>query len=345
MEKSESIYRYCRRQVERCEDNSTKLESEWELAKRFGVSRRITRFVLQRLVREGFATAEHGRGYFAVPQSSQKTVNDGSHCVGVVYNKWQPEYQMQVREHIVSLVTNALERQGLKTVPMPILRANTRVTPDKLVDAYVLISLTPAAQLEFSHQKLPVVILGPSYEDLQISNVYLDTLDLARTLCERFFDEGHRRIALVQYKMRDLAQERTQFGFELAHRYRQIRFRRSSIIRITVNPHGLKECFRELRTQPITALLVSNRDLLGFIWQHAPEDIRKRLQDIEIAEATEGVVDTCPLPYHRIKLNFPAAARMAAKMLKNTLDGRQGKPEARKIPWRVIESAHKNGAI
>jgi DNA-binding LacI/PurR family transcriptional regulator len=339
MDKSEIVYRYCLKQVERCTDGSTKLESEWKLAKRFDVSRRSARFVLQRLVREGFATAQHGRGYFAVPRALKRPVKDGSRCVGVVYNKWQPEYQVQVHEHVVSLVTTALERQGLETEPIPVFRANTRVTSDRPVDAYVLISLTPAAQLEFSHQKLPVVVLGPTYEDLQISNVYLETLDITRDLCERFFDAGHRRIALMQYRLRDLAHERMQFGFELAHRYRQIRFRRRSIIRFTVSPQGLKDCYRELRSQPITALLVANRDLLGYVWQHAPEDIRKQLEDIEIAEVTEGVADTYPLPYLRVKLNFPAAARMVARMLKDTLDGRQGKPLARRIPWQTVEFA------
>jgi DNA-binding LacI/PurR family transcriptional regulator len=141
----------------------------------------------------------------------------------------------------------------------------------------------------------------------------------------------------MQYRLRDLAQERSQFGYELAHRYRQIRFRRSSIIHVTVSSQGLKDCYRALRSQPITALLVGNRDLLGFVWQHAPEDIRRLLEDIEIAEVSEGVADTCPLSYLRVKLNFPAATQMVAKMLKNTLDGRQGKPLARKIPWLLTE--------
>lgn len=338
MDKSEVIYRYCMKQVDRCTDGSTKLESEWDLARRFGVSRRIARFVLQRLVREGFATAQHGRGYFAVPRTLKKPVQNGSRRVGVVYNKWVPEYQMPVQEHVVSLVNKALERQGLKTELMPILRAKTRVTPNNPVDAYVLISLTPAAQLEFSHQKLPVVILGPTFEDLQISNVYLDTLDITRDLCERFFDAGHRRVALMQYRLRDLAQERSQFGYELAHRYRQIRFRRSSIIRLTPTSQGLAACYKVLRTQPVTALLVENRDLLGLIWERAPQGIRKRLEEMEIGEVDEGIAETCPLPFHRVKTDLPAAARMVAKMLKESFDGRQGKPQYRKIPWRMIES-------
>ncbi|MCC6489937.1 MAG: GntR family transcriptional regulator, partial [Candidatus Hydrogenedentes bacterium] len=97
MHGSESIYRYCLKQIERCTDVSTKLESEWALAKRFGVPRRVTRFVLQRLVREGFAVAQHGRGYFAVPHASKKPARNGAHCVGVVY-EWVPEFQVHVQE-------------------------------------------------------------------------------------------------------------------------------------------------------------------------------------------------------------------------------------------------------
>ena len=342
MDKSESIYRYCLKQVERCTDGTTKLESEWELAKRFGVSRRVTRFVLQRLVREGFATAQRGRGYFAVPRTTKKSLRNGSRRVGLVY-EWVPEYQVHVQERVVSLVAGALERRGLTAERMPVSPAKSRVSAEEPVDAYVLISLTPAAQLEFSHQKLPVVILGNTYEDLQLSNVYLDNLGITRDLCGRFFDEGHRQIGLIQHKSRNLGRERSRIGFELAHHSRQIRFRRSSIIRVTPTSQGLELCYQALRSQPVTALLVENRDLLGLIWQHAPQDIRKRLERTEIGEVDEGIAEICPLPYLRVKTDFAAAARLVAKMLKNTFDGRQGKPLYQKIPWRVVESAQNNG--
>jgi DNA-binding LacI/PurR family transcriptional regulator len=245
---------------------------------------------------------------------------------------------MHVQERVVSLVTEALNRNGLSAERLPVSPARSRVAPEEPVDAYVLISLAPAAQLEYSHQKLPVVILGNTYEDLQLSNVYLDILTITRDLCGHFFDRGHRQIALIQHKSRNLGRERSRIGFELAHHARQIRFRRSSIIRLTPTSQGLAACYKVLRTQPVTALLVENRDLLGLIWERAPQGIRKRLEEMEIGEVDEGIAETCPLPFHRVKTDLPAAARMVAKMLKESFDGRQGKPQYRKIPWRMIES-------
>jgi len=338
LDKSQTIYRYCLRQVDRCTDGSTKLESEWELAKRFGVSRRITRCVLQRLVREGFATAEHGRGYFAVPCAAKTPAPNGEVRVGVVY-EWVPEYQVHVQERIVSLVVDALQRCGLKVERMPVSPAKSRPAPNDPVDAYVLISLTPAAQLEFSHQKLPVVILGNTYEDLQLSNVYLDNLGITRDLCSRFIDKGHRQIALIQHKSRNLGRERSRIGFELAHHARQIRFRRSSIIRVTPTRHGLEDCFRALRAQPITALLVENRDLLGLIWEHAPPDIRKRLESMEIGEVDEGVAETCPLPLLRVKTDFAAAA-CAFRGKGSPVP----KESDRLFRWKVIACSSANGS-
>ncbi|MCC6696526.1 MAG: GntR family transcriptional regulator [Candidatus Hydrogenedentes bacterium] len=337
MQRAEAIYRHCLKQIERCTDTSTKLESEWELAKRFNVPRRVTRFVLQRLVREGFAVAQHGRGYFAVPQATKKPAKNGAYCVGVVY-EWVPEFQVHVQERIVSLVREALERRGLAASRIPISPTAEKVSMESPVDGYVLISLTPAAQLEYSHQKLPVVILGNTYEDLQLSNVYLDNLGIARDLCGRLFAQGHRQIALLQYKSRNLGRERTRIGFELAHHSRQIRFRRGSIIRVTPNSGGMRDCFDALRALPFTAMLVENRDLLGLVWSHAPESIRKRLAAMELGEIDEGVANTCPLAFMHVKTDFQAAARMVAKMLKDTFDGKQGKPVAWKIPWHVVET-------
>ncbi|MCC6487710.1 MAG: hypothetical protein IT364_09435, partial [Candidatus Hydrogenedentes bacterium] len=252
--------------------------------------------------------------------------------------EWVPEFQVHVQERIVSLVTDALERRGLATVRMPVSPTAEKVAVESPVDGYVLISLTPAAQLEYSHQKLPVVILGNSYEDLQLSNIYLDNLGITRDLCGRFFDQGHRRIALLQYKSRNLGRERTRIGFEFAHHSRQIRFRRGSIIRVTPNAAGMRECFEALRALSFSAMLVENRDLLGLVWTHAPEGMRKRLSAMELAEIDEGVANTCPLEFIHVKTDFQAAARMVAKMLKDTFDGKQGKPLAWKIPWHVVEA-------
>lgn len=63
--KTDQVERSIREMVDKLEPGG-KLNSERELAERFGAGRTTIRLILTKLTAEGIIRSEHGRGYFAV---------------------------------------------------------------------------------------------------------------------------------------------------------------------------------------------------------------------------------------------------------------------------------------
>ncbi|MCC6424730.1 MAG: GntR family transcriptional regulator [Phycisphaerales bacterium] len=339
MTPASTLYKHCLNKIHQSGDVRILMESEWELSRRFGVSRSAARLVMQRLVREGLIVAVRGKGYFTRPPPADP--REARMRIGVVYEQSRGLYA-RLQNDILTGLLDAHRQQGLHSALLQIPNAADRSTIGRLiqsqkVDGYLLYSLPLAVQSQFAAQGKPAVVFGNTYDELGLPSVALDELDITRQLCDDLLKSGRRCVALIQERSLNLGAERSRLGFEYAHHARRRRFGRDRII--LVDRHrGINASLRHLELLNPSAILVQNGQLMRQLWDNAGESLRQRLADAQII-LLSGTPGNLPLHHVRyVKADLNAAARIVAKTLRLSLAGQRRQLQHHVVRWN-LESA------
>lgn len=335
----DTIYRACLERIEQSGGVATALDSEWALARRFGVARTAARRVMQRLVREGLAVSVRGKGYFSRPPA--RALPRGSLRVGVVFEEMFGGKSRQQNRMLVSLV-DALARQNLDAILISLRHIDDRTAriaraQAEALDAYLLYSLPPVVQSQYAARNKPAVVFGNTYADLALPSVSLDELSITRTLCEDLLDDGHRCVALIQHRSQNLGAERSRVGFIYAHHAKRRRFGSDRIVLVDRHRGGRTAALKHLEMLQPTAVLFQNAELLRWMWARANARQRQRLNDSRIIVLSS---DAGELPMGNAKLvraDLDAAARVVARVLRDSLRARRSAVHHHVIPWRLEE--------
>lgn len=333
-----AIYRDCLERIERSPGVQTPLESEWKLARRFGVSRAAARRVMQRLVREGLARSIRGKGYVSRPP--QRNAPRGSVRVGIVFEQSTGDRSGQQNRILVSLV-EALRRRNLNAVLIGLRAGDDRSAialraQAEPVDAYLLYSLPPVVQSQFAARNKPAVVFGNTYADLALPSVCLDELSITRQLCEDLLSAGHHCIALVQERSQNLGAERSRVGFVYAHHARRQRFSSDRIVLVDRQRGGRSAALAQLDMLKPTAMLVQNSELLQWLWEKASAAQRVRMERTSMVVMASSAAHPLPIARLRtLRADLDAAARVVARLLRDTLRARRPGANHHVIPWEL----------
>lgn len=345
MTPAKALYEHCLSKVRQSKDLRLPLDSEWELAGRFGVSRSAARLVMQRLVREGLAIAVRGKGYFTRPTPADP--RETRVRIGVVYESG-PGLYARKQSGVLAGLLEALRHQGLVAALLQIPASADRPTVGRLiqsqrVDGYLLHSLPLAIQSQFAAQGKPAVVFGNTYDELGLPSVALDELEITRRLCDDLLKSGLRRVALIQERSQNLGAERSRLGFEYAHHACRRRFSRDRIV--LVDRHrGIRASLHQLQLLKPSAVLVQNAELMHQLWDNAPDPLRQLMANAQVI-LLSGTPENLPLQHARfVQADLNAAAREVAGMLGQSLSARRQPLRHHTIQWR-LEPVHEKDIV
>lgn len=340
MNPKNALYDYCLGKIRQSRDLRLPMDSEWGLARRFGVSRSAARLVMQRLVREGLVSAVRGKGYFTRPPPADP--RETRVRIGVVYEQSTGLYA-RMQSGVLTGLLDALGRLGLVAALLQIPASADRVVIGRLiqsqrVDGYLLHSLPLAVQSQFAAQGKPAVVFGNTYDELGLPSVALDELEITRQLCDDLLRTGLRCVALIQERSLNLGAERSRLGFEFAHHARRRRFSRDRII--LVDRHrGIRASLHHLELLKPSAILVQNAQLMRQLWDNASDSMRLQFANARaiLLSGSPGGLPLQNIQFVRADLN--AAAQVVAKTLSQSLTAQQPHLQHHAVQWR-LESTH-----
>jgi DNA-binding LacI/PurR family transcriptional regulator len=238
-----------------------RIESEWNLSKRFGISRRVARHALQALVRDGLVVVRQGGGYFIRDNSASENTTGKISRIGILtFGTFGPAHSATL-EHF----NKGLSAHSMQTVHLNVTSASQapgilRDNPD--IDLFVLLSVSPAVQHFFAGQSKPTIVLGNTYADLGLPCIWMNELETTRQAALALLDQTGGPLVLVQHRIPNLGLERQRLGFRFAHHERQLRLRRGQVIRVRPDGRGIKAALAQIKRIMPRALLVSRATIM-----------------------------------------------------------------------------------
>jgi DNA-binding LacI/PurR family transcriptional regulator len=334
------VYRHCLQVIESSPKVPLPLESEWTLANRFAVSRRVARQALQQLVREGRAVCHAGKGYASRPTSELTQTKRLK--VGIVHHPPRRVYA-GVRHSVLTQLCQSLEAHEFTSGAIPIETPETgpptqRSLAEFEVDAYLLCSVSPATQAFFASQKKPTVVLGNTIRELGLASVYLDELEIVRQVTEQLLTSGHQQIALLQEKTFNLGSERQRIGFLYAHHAQLARFHPDRIVRVDREKKGMSQELLQLFKMAPTAILLDSVPLWELIWSRASAAMQKYLAATETVVLAPDFSGMLRHPAKVVDFDPQWESEAAIKLLEDCLRGRTKAPRHMSIPWKLVDS-------
>jgi|GEM_PF-2045048 len=318
------------------------LPSEKQLMDKYGVTYRTARGALQRLVREGYATAEKGRGYFSRVPVDGETANRLR--VGIVYDPTGADgavdrraEELQLGSLVASIEEVGMQVELLQTPPQQTTAVIRRKIRNALADVYVLVSLPPMQQAFFATFGARVLSWGGTYDDLGMPSVALNRLEIARAATERLFAAGHRRVCLLQDRSCDVADDDTRMGFEYAHHLFHVRFKSERLIRINRQKEGLSRPMKRLFLLAPTGILVSHATLLERIWSHADDAGRKMLAGMEAIVLSPDSSRLLRHPAMVAEVDLGTLVPTIMQVLMGILNGCPLTKRHHEIPWKFTK--------
>ncbi len=331
------VYHHCLKVIESSPGTPAALESEWALARRFDVSRRVARRALQQLVREGRALCHAGKGYTSRPALNASKIKRLK--VGIVHHRPTRAYA-GVRNVVLSQLCQALEAHEFTSAAIPIQTLENglitqRVLGGYSVDAYLLVSVPPSTQAFFASQGLPTVTLGNTTRDLGLASISLNELEIAREVTEQLLASGHRLVVLVQEKTLNLGAERCRVGFLYAHHRQMARFHPDSIVRVDRERIGMTRDLLQLFRMAPSAMLVESVPLLEMIWSRASAAHRKWLEETEVIVMSRDFTGEFRHRAKFIEFDPQWEVEAAVRLLEDCVYGRKGTTRHIDIPWKL----------
>ena len=194
-------------QIERGEyPEGARVPSEYELARRFGVSRNQTRQALRELELEGYVIRRRGSGSYVAPVEKRLagSVFEGGMTVALVFPQYLSNYSRDVvdgfmqhiamagRQTIVYNVQFDEEREprSLKAIAESgVAGLAVWVEHNNLANAELMV--------EFRERKFPVVLVDRSLPCVDLDSVTSDNVEIGYRLTKALIERGHRRIAFA----------------------------------------------------------------------------------------------------------------------------------------------------
>ncbi len=310
-----------------------KIESEWNLSKRFGISRRVARHALQALVRDGLVVVRQGGGYFIRDNSTPSVDTPKINKIGLLTFGNISGSQ----SYTVSAFLNGIKEAGFEPVNLNVSSASQapailRDNPD--VDLFLLLSVSPAVQHFFAGQSKPTIVLGNTYADLGLPCIWMNELETTRQSVLGLLDQTGGPLVLMQYRIPNLGLERQRLGFRFAHHERQLRLRRGQIIRIRPDGRGLKAGIAQIKRIMPRGLLVSRSTIL-----HALLDAGLELNNpdhpIKPMILSADPQSRFDFPVSQVESNFQKSIQDAVALITRIAQGQTIAQRIIPIDWKL----------
>jgi DNA-binding LacI/PurR family transcriptional regulator len=310
-----------------------KIQSEWNLSKRFGISRRVARHALQALVRDGLVVVRQGGGYFIRDNSSPNPETPKITRIGLLtFGQLSANYSYTLDAFLSGVKNAGFHPVNLNVSSASQAPAILRDNPD--VDLFVLLSVSPAVQHFFAGQSKPTIVLGNTYADLGLPCIWMNELETTRQAALGLLDQTGGPLVLMQYRIPNLGLERQRLGFRFAHHERQLRLRRGQIIRIRPDGRGLKAGLAQIKRIMPRGLLVSRSSIL-----HALIDAGLELNNpdhpIKPMLLASDVQHRFPFPISQVESNFAKSVDDAIALITRIASGQTLNQRIIPIDWKL----------
>ncbi|WP_432798192.1 hypothetical protein [Poriferisphaera sp. WC338] len=332
MQKHDEIRQYLCSQLAEIPQGGGKLDSEWVIAKRFGVSRQVARRELQRLVREGRAEVRRGVGYVGrrITRSSRGPLH-----IAIIHSK-QDRITRTSQTVILRKLVVALERNHIRSSMLEIdEREQMLWSGYQKFDAYILYSVAIGVQSFFAGKSKPAVVLGNTYHDLNMPCVCLNELEVAARITTAMLDDGHRRLGLVQAHRYNLGLERCRLGFEYAYHSKYYRLSRDQMIRVSVVQRGFRSSLHALLQAELSGLIIQNAALWAALLRTANTAQRKKLSQMEVVLLGQNTIDELDDPKPVVTFDTDAIVDQIVQILDKCLRGLPIDLRFVEAPWTI----------
>ena len=208
----------------------SRLPSEHELCRRYGVKRHTARLTVSALVRERLVDRQAGRGSFVAdgkassPQRGTHTVAllasqpyiEGVQREGWPYNLMLRDMRTKLQEHGLRLLLEMIGDEDSESSVLP------KLVSRGYVDGIILAGVAPSTQRYLARHSVPCVMLGQTADDVMIPSCASDNFRIGYEPTAYLLRKGHRRIALVGLDRRVVGWQSRCHGYEMAYHERPL---------------------------------------------------------------------------------------------------------------------------